>query len=390
MKFSSAPCFHPFPLRTVVSACAALAACAMAGTSAQAASLIQKTQLLRSASGGSTTTSPSTPTAATTAAQSAAAATAQHNPACQAVAPFYWEIGNPTGKLGSGSVDTVPASGHLPTATTRMNIASASKWPFAAYVVQKHGADANFASLVPFLNFTSGYSLFDNTQCNPQNLPGRTVAQCNNGGVNALEQANRTFHYEGGHMQQLAVNLGLGNMTSAQLATEVNGAVGSDVGLYYVQPQPAGGVNTTATSYAVFLRKLLNGQLKLATMLAADANCVQYDPYTCPNASKQSDVNLLPSSAKFHYGLGHWIEDDASQMPALAGVSTSNYFAYSSAGAFGFYPWVSMDRTLYGILARQAANQETNGTGEGYRSLLCGRLIRLAWTTGVEQTEVPQ
>jgi hypothetical protein len=386
MKYLCTSHSRTFPLRAVVSACVTLGACALSASGAHAASLSQKLQTLRNAPSG---TAPAV-TAATAAAQGAADATALHNPACQDVAPFYWEIGDRNGKLGGGSVDTVPASGKLPTATTRMAIASASKWVFAAYVVQKHGTQADFPSLVPYLNFTSGYSQFDESQCNPTHSLRQTVAQCNNGGVNVLEQANHTFHYGSGHMQQLAVNLGLGAQTNPMLTTEVNGALAGDTSTSYIQPEPAGGVSTTPSSYAAFLRKLLDGRLQLANMLADNAVCTQYDAVTCPNASTDSNVDLLPRSAKFHYGLGHWIEDDASQMPVLPGVTTGNYFAYSSAGTFGFYPWVSMDRTLYGILARQVGAVATIGMGAGYRSLMCGRLIRLAWTTGLEQTEVPR
>jgi hypothetical protein len=297
----------------------------------------------------------------------AASATAQNNTLCQAVQPFYWEIGDKTQVRGSGSVGT-----SAPTATTAMQIASASKLPFAAYVVQKYdtaGNSATFNTYVPYLNFTSGFSNFDNTLCQATD----TIATCNNGGVNATEQANHTFHYEGGHMQQLAqVPLGLANDHATDLAAEVNGVLGTD--FTYVVPQPAGGIMTTASSYGAFLRKLLDGTLSLGSKLGDDPVCT-HAGNGC-NAAVDSSVNALPDN--FHYGLGHWIEDDPSAAP-------SSNFAYSSAGAHGFYPWVSFDLQWYGILARQSGSGETNGTGEGYDSLKCGRLIRQAWITGSEQ-----
>ena len=61
----------------------------------------------------------------------AAAQTAQNNAACTAIKPFYWEIGNQTEALASGSV-----GGRTYTASTLMPIASSSKWIFGAYVVQ--------------------------------------------------------------------------------------------------------------------------------------------------------------------------------------------------------------------------------------------------------------
>ena len=51
--------------------------------------------------------------------------------------------------------------------------------------------------------------------------------------------------------------------------------------------------------------------------------------------------------------------------------------AFSSPGAFGFYPWIDASKTYYGVLARQGA------AGTGVDSVNCGRLIRKAWVTGV-------
>ena len=51
--------------------------------------------------------------------------------------------------------------------------------------------------------------------------------------------------------------------------------------------------------------------------------------------------------------------------------------AVSSAGAFGFYPWLNQARDTYGILARK------DEAGTGFASVRCGRLIRKAWETGV-------
>jgi hypothetical protein len=247
-------------------------------------------------------------------------------------------------------------------ADSTMDIASASKWPFAAYVVQKH---ANWQDYLPYLHFTSGYSNFSNLAC--QN--GDTVAGCMNGGVNTAEAAAGTFHYQGGHMQRLGVELGLGHMRNAELANEVAGALG--LTFQYVSPQPPGGIHTSARTYASFLRRLLAGSpapLALGARLGSHAVCT--DPQRC-NASTDNDFTSEP----FDYSLGHWVENIEATTPA------SN-FAYSSPGAFGFYPWVDADRTLYGIVARQNLNLTVR---QGYASLQCGRLLRLAWKTAIAQ-----
>ncbi|HMN75226.1 MAG TPA: hypothetical protein PKC97_04115 [Burkholderiaceae bacterium] len=294
----------------------------------------------------------------------AATATAQSNPLCSvaALGSYYWEIGDRNGVLVAGSMGAGGVS-----ANTVMNIASASKWLFAGYVYEKFGGPP---SLVPFLNFTSGYSNLNSDLC----VATGTVSDCMNGGINASEAATGMFHYQGGHMQQLAVNLGLGAMRNDALATEVRSQLGTDISLQYVEPLAPGGVRTSAANYAVFLRKLLidsPAPLRLGIALGTHAVCTQPSP-TC-NASPDTAA-ALPEN--FHYSLGHWVEDDPSHTP-------SSNFAYSSAGKFGFYPWVDFDRKLYGIVARD--DPTALATGEGYASLECGRLIRLAWKTGIAQ-----
>ena len=88
----------------------------------------------------------------------AAQATVTNNTLCSAATlnSYYWEIGDGNGALASGSVGPAGV-----TADTAMNIASASKWPFAAYVYEKYG---DVESHRPFLNFTSGYSNFNNAK----------------------------------------------------------------------------------------------------------------------------------------------------------------------------------------------------------------------------------
>jgi hypothetical protein len=268
-----------------------------------------------------------------------------------------------------------------------MSIASASKWPFAAYVVEKYRSSPNFLSYIPYLDFTSGYSLFDNSKCNGS----QTVAECNsagNNGTNPLDAdpshpGQYLFHYEGGHMQQLATaspgagGLGLGNDSATDLAQEVNSGL-SGTNFSYAVAQPAGGIVTSATEYAAFLRRLMPGSaqpLALATMLDSYSQCTHSQ--TCPSTvSTASESNLIPEN--FHYGLGHWIEDDST---TDAGIK-----AWSSAGAHGFYPWISnTSPAWYGILARSLQLGETDGTGAGYDSLKCGRAIRAAWITGTQQ-----
>jgi hypothetical protein len=292
----------------------------------------------------------------------AAASTAQSSSnLCAPIRPFYWEIGDKSARLASGSV--AGSSSTTYDATTLMSIASASKWLYAAYVVQKQ-AGVLSDSDVKFLNFRSGYTSF--STC----LPGQTVSSCvafASNGVHS-DATDGFFAYGGGHMQKHAELIGLGALDNAGLAAEIRSQLGTDIALSYSQPQPAGGVVSTAGDYARFLRKLLDGSLRLGALLGTHAVCT--NPATCPQALRTP----VPSNESWHYSIGHWVEDDP--------VAGDN--AVSSAGAFGFYPWIDAGRTYYGIIARRD-DRDSAGNGDGYDSAVCGRLVRKAWLTGVAQ-----
>jgi hypothetical protein len=300
-----------------------------------------------SASDGSTT--------ATRAAAAKATAESATN-ACSSIGPFYWEIGDKAGLLASGSVN-VATSPDTYDATTVMPIASASKWLYSAYYLQRRAGVLTDEDS-KFLTFRSGYTNF--SLC----LPGDTVESCDSRGTNGTYSASTDgyFYYDGGHMQKHATLNGLGAMDNAALAAEIRSQLGTEIELTYVQPQLAGGVSTNATEYAKFLRKILNNELVIASVLGSHAVCT--NPKTCAEALSTP----APDTADVHYSLGHWVEDD----PVTGDGS------FSSAGAFGFYPWVDATKTLYGIVARKAAA----GSNAGWQSLECGRLIRMAWKTG--------
>ena len=286
----------------------------------------------------------------------AATTTANSAASCSAIAPFYWEVGDKTGTKVSGTV-----GGSTYTASTQMSIASASKWLYAAYVVEKKASSLS-AQDIKYLNFRSGYTDF--SFCLPSNTVGECATRANNAVYSAADDG--FFSYGGGHMQQHAVLMGLGGLGNAGLATEMQTMLGSDVGILYSQPQPAGGVVSSASSYATFLRKLLNGQLQMASQLGSNPVCT--NPLTCATAKSTP----VPSSETWHYSLGHWVEDD----PAVGDG------AFSSAGAFGFYPWIDASKSLYGVLARE--DKQTSGAG--FNSADCGRLIRKAWFSATAQS----
>ena len=292
--------------------------------------------------------SPAPAPAPTIAQRTAAAASAASLDAdCVAVQPFYWSVGDASGKQGDGSVGAAP-----PTATTIMSIASASKLVYGAYVAEQRAGVLTDGD-VKFLTFTSGYTDF--TSCQPSD----TVATCEAAGANGTyESANDgKFYYGGGHMEKHAFDNGLAGADDAALAGAVNTALGTSFA--YSQPQPAGGIYTNADTYGTFLQRIVAGQLRIGALLGTHPVCT--NPHTCASAV----YTPIPAESD-HYSIGHWVEDD----PA-AGDG-----AFSSPGAFGFYPWVDSGRTWWGIVARMARNSDEQ---EGVASMKCGRRIRAAW-----------
>lgn len=294
----------------------------------------------------------------------AAQTTANQQPYCQSAQPFYWEIGDTHGALASGT-----AGNNTYSATTHLSIASASKWIYASYVVQKRGGVQSLSSTdIDDLHFTSGYSVFPSTGCNP----GDTVGTCD-ALVQYAPATKDRFDYSGGHMQHHADQvMGLGALNGPQLADELRTQLGSDQTFTFSSPQPAGGGYTTAADYALLLRKIMSGQLAMHDALDGSPACA--NPSTCKAPDNLATFSPIPLSETWHYSIGHWIEDD----PTVGDGS------YSSPGAFGFYPWISHDLSTYGIVARQDISGTTisDPAHKPYMlSVECGRLIRKAWFT---------
>jgi hypothetical protein len=208
------------------------------------------------------------------------------------------------------------------------------------------------------------------------NQDAETVHDCfvanNLSGTNADFDAKAVgqFYYNGGHFQWLADgDLGLGTANNTALRAAVAAKVGDDFSFSYDSPQLAAGIQTIGGDYARFLRKILAAQLRIHDLLGSHAVCT--NPATCPEAAYAP----IPSAESWHYSLAHWVEDD----PVVGDG------AFSSPGAFGFYPWIDAGKTTYGVLARHANVSLTGGDPVAVDSVVCGRAIRKAWFTGVAQ-----
>ena len=300
-------------------------------------------------------------------AQRAAAAgqTAQNASSCKQVQPFYWEIGDARGRLEGGPVGSM-----APARDTQMKIASASKLVYSAYVAERRNGVLTDED-IRFLTFESGYTRF--RFCRPNQTEGACLNNLINGMGRPDAATEGRFDYSGGHMQKHATLMGLGDMADDALAAEIRrglSPLGPDWNFSYKQAQPAGGGVSSVADYAHFLSAILDGQLQIGKLLGTHKVCT--NPRTCPNEAVKTPI---PLTETWHYSVGHWVEDD----PKVGDG------AFSSPGAFGFYPWISSDKQYYGIVGRESHRGMMASDEEerpAVQSVDCGRDIRAAWLTG--------
>ena len=310
----------------------------------------------------------------------AATTTAQNNSLCTAIQPFYWEIGDSTAALASASVG-VDANGAPVLASTTYSIASASKWIYGMYVMQQLGSAAALtAANIPFLNFTSGYTNMGGdvtgAECPNTDSPDdiNTCLALDNPSNNLPYSYKNpatvgTFNYDAGHLENYASLYGnIGTTLVADLGPTIGAALAPNIKLVYTEALMAGGIVTTAGDYAAILRNMLAGNLVMLDVLGTNSVCTSSSVAGC-------NATFTPIPEAWHYSIAHWVEND----PATNGDG-----AFSSPGAFGFYPWVEAGKHYYGIISRE----QFTGTGiqQGYASAQCGRLIRKAFDTGTVQT----
>lgn len=293
--------------------------------------------------------------------RAAVEATLAHANSCQRLGDYYWEIGDAKGVLMHGQ------QGQRIGANKIVRLASASKWVFGTYVVERANGKLTPAD-INALTMRSGYDGLNPLLCNRND----TVQSCFQRGRNATFTPSHVgrFSYNGGHDQKLLINAGFGGADAAMLSDELDRALAhapslrdadTPLGIRYLAPEPAGGMIATPAAYGQFLRRLMRGEYLLGKMLGQHAVCTE--PGSCPTAVS------TPAAQPWHYALNYWIEDN----PGGDG-------AYSSPGAFGFYPWITADKRHYGMIVR-----ETLAPRAYMRSAACGALIRRAFAEGRPQ-----
>jgi hypothetical protein len=311
----------------------------------------------------------------------AAAATAQNNAQCTVIQPFYWEIGNASSPLASGS--PTPSGGTPVISSTKFTIASASKWIYGMYVVQQRGSAANLtANDIRFLTFESGYTYMGSNTSSATctaptsgadsinyclTLPSATSGEFFNSQNPATEGV---FDYDSGHEENHAGQFQpeINSLDTSQLGAAIASGLGvSGITLRYNQPLLAGGIYASVDDYSPILRAVLSGRLGMLDALGTHAVCAW---------SVGSGCNAAYSpiyTQHWHYSITHWVEDDP----------TNGDGTFSSPGAFGFYPWIEANKSYYGVISRYAP--AGGAIQQGLQSALCGHEIRAAWESGQQQ-----
>jgi hypothetical protein len=305
----------------------------------------------------------------------AAAAAAANGQDCSSITPFYWEIGTATSgntPLASGSVNGLTGT---VTRSTVFNIASASKWIFGAYVFEREGGVPSNSTIKDGLRMETGYIHYNQTLCTlSQSVSGCfSVAHIPYANYGHDSSADGSFYYSGGNDQYLAATaslLNIGGDSKTQLTTEVNNYLNLGPSTSYQYPSIPGGMQSSAADYAAFLQKLMiahsAGGYVLADYLGADA--VPTQPCAVSGCNPAGTVAM-------HYSYNHWVEDNTAGGTMSDGtVLGPGDGAFSSIGAYGFYPWISADKQYYGILSRRGATSLAVG-----QSVKCGQEIRAAF-----------
>ncbi|MBU8899621.1 hypothetical protein KRR26_28825 [Corallococcus sp. M34] len=268
-----------------------------------------------------------------------------------------------------------------PGAGTEMNIASASKWLYGAYVLEVLQGQLRPGVDVPFLNLTSTTPVLDASASSACKSALSTVRACGKTAgieeplIQYVPEPPTRFYYHPGHFEAHAdFAMGMGFFDGASLALAFQGRL--PLSLSFVSVNLAGGAKTSASEYAKFLRALMRDELKLGPLLGTHSTCATA---ACGNTGYSPWFATEPA----HYSLAHWVEPDE-------GTPWSGGF--SSAGLFGFYPWIAKDKGTYLIVAGehllgvlgQSRTTPAEETASG-KAVLCGRLIKKAYYTGVVQ-----
>lgn len=255
-----------------------------------------------------------------------------------------------------------------------IEIASASKWLTAATVLRlveagvlsldDHPQDyldwwtsdpddpRSQMTLEQLLSLTSGMEVSPfNMFCMTDN--GQTLQDCVGqiaAEVDIAAEPGTRFSYNSENMQVAGAMLeaATGQPFNAVFRQQVADPVGMAESAAYTVPSRqspilAAGVTMTTLDYALFLEALLRGDL-----LTPETQLNMTEPRSLGMDWGQSPLALIAEDYPFEYGLGVWRECSTAEWSVCSGTRR-----VSSAGIFGFYPWLDYDAGYYAIIAQQ-------------------------------------
>lgn len=143
----------------------------------------------------------------------------------------------------------------------------------------------------------------------------------------------------GGRMVEVVDGRLWDDLFAARIATPLGFTATDYEGLGVTEnPRIAGGARTNLRDYGVFLEMLLRGGRHEDQRILSAASV---DEIFADQRHGLPAVNVPAGAGEAGYGLGLWRESfDAAGNPIRV----------SDAGAFGFTPWIEMDRRVYGII----------------------------------------
>lgn len=263
---------------------------------------------------------------------------------CVALGEFIWEIGDAKKIITRDfSLRGAPPK---PDGLTPMHEVSA--FVFATYLLERNKGELDDTQ-VSALTMRSGYNAPMSQSCNI----ATSVESCY-GHMNTTTGETGAFFYGPGHLQKLAMDMGLGTFRDGDMRDEYGSYIGNSTRFQFESMRMLDGLRMTPDNLSKLLRSIIAGELHMYEHLGRDAVCI--DPANC----KDSKILFAPSPRTRDYSIGHWVEKDYDGK--LSG--------YAANGKSGIYVWISANKKYYGYIVPR-----DTGTNKSMAGIGCGKAM---------------
>jgi|GEM_PF-1402793 len=297
---------------------------------------------------------------------------------CKSQQPYYWEIGNTEKIEINGSLGVADNRTGRTLGPRQQNmVGSAGAFLASALLIEKAFEKQSrlTAEQIDLLRMRSPYTAPDSAGC----THALTIKSCfgNMGGYRKTAAGKKyPFYFGAGHLQKLAMDLGFGDTFASQLREAFIDIFGRNnyYGAFYSTSRLFDGMRITPEGYARFLRDTMSGKNKMSHLLGSHAACA----YAAGDCKNDVAFTAAPADKRWRYSLGHWVETD----------DTRGHGAFSAFSRDGYYVWITADKQHYGLIAPLRPDMRTKNAAEGLAidTVDCGRAIREAFRSGIEQT----